>query len=255
MLELLNVSPATWSSLSLSLRLFLRPISKSGEGLLDFFHRQLAKAIARRYGSPEADAEVHSRLASYFLGKLGVDNINDGDWRWKREYPRAVGELPYHLTRARRWYDYLTLSSETPHMNADDNFLVIYPSYRDDVSRVLGDVEFINMKCIAGFCHDLVEGTQHTVRIRKHTKRLTRTPSDYTRLLEDRGGGWHEDVEDCKTFVMGNLHVLSARPQLCLQQAVNSGSPALGRKALEILKSTGTGYIEWLNRLVASVLK
>lgn len=83
------------------LRLFLRPIGKCGEGLLDFFHRQLAKAIARRYGSKEHNIEMHDRLASYFMAKLGVSSSS---WEWNGQYSRAVSELPYHLTLAHRWY-------------------------------------------------------------------------------------------------------------------------------------------------------
>lgn len=64
--------------------------------------------------------------------------------------------------------------------------------------------------------------------------------------------GWQRQnsVDESRAFVTGNLHVLSAKPKLCYQQAVNTtgADSPLGRKALGLLQESGGGFIEWLNR-------
>eukprot|EP01087_Luapelamoeba_hula_P019113 TRINITY_DN6286_c0_g1_i1.p1 TRINITY_DN6286_c0_g1~~TRINITY_DN6286_c0_g1_i1.p1 ORF type:complete len:2354 (+),score=344.36 TRINITY_DN6286_c0_g1_i1:69-7130(+) len=210
MVELLNVAPSVWSSLCLSLRLFLRPISTSGEGVLDFFHRQLAKAVYRRYSEDDNwNANTHSALASYFKQK--ADPAGTGEWAGM--YPRAVTELPYHLYHAQRW---------------------------DDLGKVLSDLAFVEKKISYGHTYDLVE--------------------DYLRLAETEEGGnspvvphnWPHKaaVALYKAFVQANTSVLSTKPQLTLQQAVNAcatNSP-IATKAAEMLAAGNRPYIKWINK-------
>lgn len=100
MLELLGrtgeeqLPRAIWARLYRSLRFYLRPPGESGEGALDFFHRQLAKAVRKKYLDDERrGAAVHQRLAEYFSRKADPS----GTRRWDGNYSRGLSELPYHL--------------------------------------------------------------------------------------------------------------------------------------------------------------
>jgi len=107
MLELLQhgsegqLPRAVWARLYRSLKFYLRPPGESGEGTLDFFHRQLAKAVLQRYMVTEADRiTTHRRLAEYFQRKADPA----GDAMWKGDYPRGLSELPYHQTQGQIWH-------------------------------------------------------------------------------------------------------------------------------------------------------
>jgi hypothetical protein len=82
---------------------FLRPAGESGEGVLDFFHRQLAKAVRRRYLSDDEgklhEISIHKTLAEYFMSQ--ADPLKDGSWNSNNR--RGVSELPYHLLKAHSW--------------------------------------------------------------------------------------------------------------------------------------------------------
>jgi telomerase protein component 1 len=99
---------AVWAGLYRGLRFYLQPTGESGEGTLDFFHRQLAKAVRKRYLSGVAEPLVHGRLAQFFRSK--IDPL--GDRRWKREYPRGLSELPYHLLNAEAYDDLFVLARD-----------------------------------------------------------------------------------------------------------------------------------------------
>lgn len=65
-----------WSRLRRSLSAFLRPSGETGDGILDFFHRQLAKAVRRRYltgvSGKKAEQRYHAQLAEYFYKIAGT---------------------------------------------------------------------------------------------------------------------------------------------------------------------------------------
>jgi len=95
---------ALWARLHRSLGFYLKPRTTLGgdEGLIDFFHRQLAKVVNTRYLSTEESRTPHHRqLAEYFRKK--ADPL--GDSTWFGDYPRGLSELPYHQTRAEMWYE------------------------------------------------------------------------------------------------------------------------------------------------------
>lgn len=99
---------AVWAGLYRGLRFYLRPTGEAGEGTLDFFHRQLGKAVRKRYLAVESEPLVHGRLAQFFRRK--IDPL--GDRRWKREYPRGLSELPHHLLNAEAYDDLFVLARD-----------------------------------------------------------------------------------------------------------------------------------------------
>ncbi|HLF83472.1 MAG TPA: DUF4062 domain-containing protein, partial [Blastocatellia bacterium] len=103
MLELLRregeeqLPRAIWARLYRGLQFYLRSPGETGEGALDFFHRQLAKAVRKRYlANAEDEAEVHRRLADYFLNKADPRR----DRSWTGADAKALKELPYHSLKA-----------------------------------------------------------------------------------------------------------------------------------------------------------
>jgi telomerase protein component 1 len=94
---------ALWSRLYRSLAFYLKPRASVGggdEGLIDFFHRQLAKVVHQRYlaASPVQQAR-HVELVAYFERK--GDPAHDGSW--KGNYPRSLSELTHHQIDGRLW--------------------------------------------------------------------------------------------------------------------------------------------------------
>lgn len=86
-----------WARLYRGLQFYLRPPGETGEGALDFFHRQLAKAVRKRYlANAEDEAGIHRRLAEYFLREADPQR----DRSWTGASPKALKELPYHTLRA-----------------------------------------------------------------------------------------------------------------------------------------------------------
>lgn len=132
MLELLRregeeqLPRAIWARLYRSLQFYLRPPGERGEGALDFFHRQLAKAVRERYLKHEEEEIVgHRRLAEYFRCKADPT----GDAMWKGEYYRAFSELPYHLLHAQM---------------------------RTELEKTLSDLRFVGTKCSIGMVDELL---------------------------------------------------------------------------------------------------
>ncbi len=112
-----------------SLSAYLKPRAAVGggeEGLIDFFHRQLAKVVADRY-LPEVDSqpERHRELAGYFHRKLNPHGADP----FSGNYPRGLAELPYHQIQGQAW---------------------------QDLETTLTDLRFVQAKCVAGMTFDLV---------------------------------------------------------------------------------------------------
>jgi hypothetical protein len=91
-----------------ALQCLLRPYLMQRGELLDFFHGQLREAVQTRYlADPEAARRTHQVVADFFHRKADPA----GDATWAANHARALGELPYHQTRAELWkemYDTLT---------------------------------------------------------------------------------------------------------------------------------------------------
>ena len=94
---------ALWSRLYRGLAFYFKPRASVGggdEGLIDFVHQQLAKAVRERYlGTSQAQLVCHAELASYFRrkGDPGADDT------WKGNYPRSLSELVHHQIGDQLW--------------------------------------------------------------------------------------------------------------------------------------------------------
>jgi hypothetical protein len=75
-----------WSRLYFDLAPYLAERGADGTLVLNFFHRQLAETVRKRYAA--LDEIRHHNLAEYFAGKLHL---------------RALTELPYQQTSAQMW--------------------------------------------------------------------------------------------------------------------------------------------------------
>jgi hypothetical protein len=94
---------ALWSRLYRGMAYYLKPRASIGggdEGLIGFFHQQLAKAVRERYlRTDEVRLARHAELVGYFQrkGDPGADDT------WKGSYPRSLSELVHHQIGGRLW--------------------------------------------------------------------------------------------------------------------------------------------------------
>eukprot|EP01119_Soliformovum_irregulare_P015829 TRINITY_DN4519_c0_g1_i1.p1 TRINITY_DN4519_c0_g1~~TRINITY_DN4519_c0_g1_i1.p1 ORF type:complete len:1529 (-),score=494.33 TRINITY_DN4519_c0_g1_i1:1256-5488(-) len=118
---------ALWSRLHSSLHMFMRATtSATGEVMYDIFHKEMVKAIRKRYLDMdlEYDIKTHRSLAEYFLEK--ADPVQDGSWGGSSL--RSFSELPHHLIKAKMW---------------------------KVVDQTLCSLTFIETKCTLGLAFDL----------------------------------------------------------------------------------------------------
>lgn len=127
--ELLEMNPSLsrfqWSEFFLSIKFYLRPIGgKNSEKVLDFFHRQFAKAVNKKYSSSES-SKLHNILGDYFYAKIQQDKDNNDN----TDVSRAYSESVYHLFNGNQM---------------------------DKVESCLTSLEFIEKKCKLGYTYDLI---------------------------------------------------------------------------------------------------
>jgi len=82
-----------WSTLFLSISTYFRSPGEDKTGLIDFFHRQMSKAVRKKYLNEKLEKEYHKKLAEYFheqaFGKDPKLSFSGYDGR-------GFAELPYH---------------------------------------------------------------------------------------------------------------------------------------------------------------
>jgi len=95
---------AVWARLYFDLEPYLSGRNHEGIALLTFFHRELGDVAKSKYLA-EDEVKFQKVLADYFLGKADPEIEPEKKERKKtwQGIPRALSELPYHLTRAGRW--------------------------------------------------------------------------------------------------------------------------------------------------------
>eukprot|EP01129_Flabellula_baltica_P004954 TRINITY_DN1762_c0_g1_i2.p1 TRINITY_DN1762_c0_g1~~TRINITY_DN1762_c0_g1_i2.p1 ORF type:complete len:1949 (-),score=386.28 TRINITY_DN1762_c0_g1_i2:5-5851(-) len=112
-IDLLSLTSTKWGGLNLSLELFLRRIGT--EGQFDFFHRQIAKAVQRRYLSESVETHYHNVLTEYFHQKadLGID-IDTEDFI--EPSPRAINEITYHCYKSLNYDVFVSLLTDLKYL-------------------------------------------------------------------------------------------------------------------------------------------
>jgi hypothetical protein len=95
---------AVWARLYFDLESYLSGRSHEGATLLTFFHRELGDVAKSAYLAEEEN-KYQQVLADYFLSKADPEVEPEKKEREKtwQGTPRALSELPFHLTRAGRW--------------------------------------------------------------------------------------------------------------------------------------------------------
>ncbi|HLF83636.1 MAG TPA: NACHT domain-containing protein, partial [Blastocatellia bacterium] len=123
---------AIWAAFYRSVKSFLRPPGESGEGLLDFFHRQMSKAVRTRYlSADDALQKSHRELAEFFCRKADPY----GNRSWLGNYPRGLSQLPFHLFNA-------AMHTELFELARDEGFLRAQTEeFQDDPSLSLQTIQ------------------------------------------------------------------------------------------------------------------
>ena len=122
-----NLLPiAVWARIYSSIQSLLRP-SHGGSIVLEFFHKEVIKAVHKRYldFDQEHDIKIHKLLAEYYYAKADPSFDNS----WSGNDIRSISELPYHLTKAKLW---------------------------KALEKVLCNLTFIEKKCSLGMTADLI---------------------------------------------------------------------------------------------------
>lgn len=98
---------AVWSRFYLDLSPYLAERSSEGATLLSFYHRELGEVAKEDYLAGDEGKERHRAMAEYFnsQGDPGGKGYRDETKEWERwgGTPRALRELPYHVTMAEMW--------------------------------------------------------------------------------------------------------------------------------------------------------
>ena len=117
-----------------ALERLLRPYLMTRGELLDFFHGQLKEAVLGEYlHEPEERLNIHRAVSAHFQKR--ADPV--GDKTWSSHDPRALSELPFHLSEGEMW---------------------------DELYAVLTDLGFLEEKCTYVAATTVGEGDdQHTV--------------------------------------------------------------------------------------------
>jgi len=105
----------------------LRPYLLRRAGLIDFYHRNLFKAVRERYlAAPEQRRQAHARLAGYFAGQdFWLESLEDQQSRADTLPPtprpanvRKADELPWQLLQAADWDGCERLLTDLPFLEA-----------------------------------------------------------------------------------------------------------------------------------------
>jgi hypothetical protein len=82
-----------WSALFLSISTYFRTPGEDKTGFIDFFHRQMSKAVRKKYLNDKLEKAYHKRLAEYFHKQAFG---NDPKLSFSGYDGRGFAELPYH---------------------------------------------------------------------------------------------------------------------------------------------------------------
>jgi len=200
-----------WGSLHSSLDLFLTTLGESGEGRLDFFHRQLAKAIRKRYFQANRcsyERKRHKELAMFFMSQADPQ----GDRSWGGVTRQCFSELPYHLTMACEW---------------------------KTLSQVLTDLRFLENKCSKDSVFSVIQDYNFLLERKQPLPEHPKINKTEDSLVSS--------VIDFKWFIFGNLYLFSEHPELIYQQALGSGRKTVAAAAERQLNTSDLPCIRQVN--------
>ena len=236
-IEILQLPRYQWTDILLSLKFFLRPLNnqKNNERILDYFHRQIAKAIHLRYFTNNQNylEEIHSLLADYFLEKIqhnnqlnNQNNINNKKDNKKNNsgneinenyagYSRGFSEVIFHL-----------LNSSKKRV--------------EEAAQLLTSLNFIEKKCSSGFTFELIDDYLLFSSIIQSNPNLPL--DDETKIL----------IEEFKSWSISNSHILLKFPHLIYQTIINDPlNKNIAKSAEKQLRQNKRGQfpiMRWLNK-------
>eukprot|EP00727_Mastigamoeba_balamuthi_P007207 m51a1_g3106 putative telomerase protein component 1-like (1777) ;mRNA; r:128486-138813 len=211
------LSQSVWARLYRSLRAYLSPVGAGGDGVLNFFHQQLAFAVDGRYLSGDTLLRAHRRLAELFLSR--ADPRHDG--AWAAGDVRAAGELPYHQTMGRMW---------------------------QELAKTLCDLAFVEARCRSGTSYELVADY-----LRASGESLAAGESDGG-LSDDfraRFPALAARVHDFQEFLQMRVHVVAKKPHETFCLAANLPANSAASAAARERWARGAEkrpWVEWVNK-------
>jgi len=125
----------------------LRPYLLSRSGLIDFYHRNLFKAVRERYLlSEEQRQQAHVRLADYFNAQdYWLESLEEQQRRAKTLPPtprpanvRKVDELPWQLLEAADWPKSEQLLTDLPFLEAKAEAGMVFDLAADFSAAIMG---------------------------------------------------------------------------------------------------------------------
>ncbi|XP_064629950.1 telomerase protein component 1-like [Lineus longissimus] len=172
---------ATFAQLLRALQGFLRTTNTDNAIHLMISHADINRAVRQRY-MKSFTAEQEANLHRLMAAYFLILADPDNCYSFDSQHGRAFQEFPYHLT-------------------ACGDF--------DTLTAYLCNLQFIQAKCQLGLAHQLLEDFQvHGVfnkNIEKERQKFLSNP----------------EVEEYRSFVGRNLHILQRFPALTIQQATN----------------------------------
>ena len=198
------------SRLLRSLQSFLQPTGQENSNLLTLAHKDIEKAVRFRYMRGASSSKEKS-YHQLLANYFRTEADPKGDGSFKSNSARAFSELPYHLMAAGEW---------------------------KQLEEVVCNIHFVIAKCQLGLAQQLLED---------YTPTASELPSGKARELAKFTQ--QPIVQEYRSFVSRNLHVLISNPSLTLQQAVNEPDFSLVAKtARDILTDNPRPLMTWLNK-------
>ncbi|KAK3603040.1 hypothetical protein CHS0354_037788 [Potamilus streckersoni] len=179
-------------------------------------HAEINNAVRHRYLKGAAAMEEELLLHRLLAGYFYQQADPHRNGSWNGKNLRALKELPYHLAQS-------------------GSFQVL--------ETVVCSMRFVYAKCMMGMAPNLMEDYQ---------------PQDVGKSLEREQLKFimKTRVEEYKSFVSRNFHILTSHPALTWQQASNepaSSAPALDMRTIlgsPTLQPDQTCYMEWVSKPV-----
>ena len=205
-----NLPAMVTSKLLRSLQTFLQPTGQENQDRLALAHRDIEKAVQLRY-TRGAASKKESQLHRLLATFFRAEADPDGDNSFKGNSSRAFTELPYHLMQAAAWRE---------------------------LEELLCDINYIIAKSQLGLAQQLLEDFSPA------TTGLTAARSrDLFKFLQQ------PTVQQYKSFVSRNLHVLLKTPSLALQQALNEPiTSVVAAASSAVWQGKPTSMMLWLNK-------